>query len=135
MTLESGRSSKLSCFASAGMTAVSGFALAPLAQAWLLQKPPRIKVDGKRTQLLSLKGGARTSLRYQVTFQFRGYYQIGPLLLETGDLFGLHRRYRVVTSPVFVLVYPHVVPVSGYDVSSRRPIGEIKLVSSGARPL
>lgn len=93
----------------------------------LLQKPPRIKVDGKRTQLLSLKGGARTSLRYQVTFQFRGYYQIGPLLLETGDLFGLHRRYRVVTQPVFILVYPQVVPVSGYDVSSRRPIGEIKL--------
>ena len=25
----------------------------------------------------------------------RGYHQIGPLVLETGDLFGLHRRFRV----------------------------------------
>ncbi len=57
----------------------------------------------------------------------RGYYQIGPLVLETGDLFGLHRRYRVATEPHFLLVYPQVIPLSGYDVASRRPIGEIRL--------
>ena len=38
----------------------------------------------------------------------RGYYQIGPLVLETGDLFGLHRRYRVATEPHFLLVFPQV---------------------------
>ena len=27
-------------------------------------------------------------------------------MLETGDLFGLHRRYRVLTEPHFLLVYP-----------------------------
>ena len=57
----------------------------------------------------------------------RGYYQIGPLVLETGDLFGLHRRYRVATEPHFLLVYPEVVPLEGYDIASRRPIGEIRL--------
>ena len=93
----------------------------------LLQKPPRIKLSGKRTRLFTLKGGERTSLLYQVTFLMRGYYQIGPTLLESGDLFGLHRRFRVVTEPVFVLVYPRVVPLTGYDISSRRPIGEIRL--------
>ncbi len=29
----------------------------------------------------------------------RGYYQLGPLLAETGDVFGLHRRFRVMTEP------------------------------------
>ncbi len=57
----------------------------------------------------------------------RGYYQIGPLVLETGDLFGLHRRFRIVTEPVYIMVYPKVVPLSGYDLASRRPIGEIRL--------
>jgi len=47
---------------------------------------------------------------YQLECVRRGYYQLGPLILETGDLFGLHRRYRVVTSPHFLLVYPSVVP-------------------------
>ncbi|HSG71113.1 MAG TPA: DUF58 domain-containing protein, partial [Planctomycetaceae bacterium] len=93
----------------------------------LLQKPPRLKVSGKRTQLLTLKGRAQTVLRYEVTLEMRGYYQIGPMLLETGDLFGLHRRYRIVTEPIFILVRPQVVPLTGYDISSRRPIGEIRL--------
>jgi len=57
----------------------------------------------------------------------RGYYQFGPGLLESGDLFGLHRRFRVETSPAFVLVYPRVVPITGFDIASRRPIGEVRL--------
>ena len=57
----------------------------------------------------------------------RGYYQIGPLVLETGDLFGLHRRYRVATEPHFLLVCPQVLPLAGYDIASRRPIGEVRM--------
>lgn len=93
----------------------------------LLQKPPRIKIDGKRTHLITLRGGGRKVIKYNVRFNFRGYYQFGPMLLESGDLFGLHRRYRVATEPEFILVYPKVIPVASYDISSRRPIGEIKL--------
>ncbi len=37
-------------------------------------------MDAARTQLECLQ---------------RGYFQIGPLVLESGDLFGLHRRFRV----------------------------------------
>jgi uncharacterized protein (DUF58 family) len=49
------------------------------------------------------------------------------LVLETGDLFGLHRRYGVAAQPHFLLVYPEVVPLEGYDVASRRPIGEVRM--------
>jgi uncharacterized protein (DUF58 family) len=42
-------------------------------------------------------------------------------------LFGLHRRFRVDTAPHFLLVYPQVVPLSGYELASRRPIGEIRM--------
>lgn len=93
----------------------------------LISKPPRIKLHGKRTQLLSIKGGGHESLLYQITFLTHGYFQIGPTLVESGDLFGLHRHYRIATEPVYILVYPKVIPVAGYDVSSRRPVGEIKL--------
>jgi uncharacterized protein (DUF58 family) len=57
----------------------------------------------------------------------RGYYQIGPLLLESGDLFGLHRRFRLETKPHFVLVFPKILPLQGYELASRRPIGEVRL--------
>jgi uncharacterized protein (DUF58 family) len=70
----------------------------------------------------------KTTLRYQVRCRMRGYYQLGPLVLESGDLFGLHRRYRVETEPHFLLVYPRVVPLQGYELASRRPIGDVRLV-------
>ena len=91
-------------------------------------KPKRIRLHGKRHSLISLRGKAKKSLRYQITFDMRGYYQLGPLLVESGDLFGLHRRYRVLTDPVYVLVLPKLIPLTGYDFASRRPIGEVRLV-------
>jgi uncharacterized protein (DUF58 family) len=93
----------------------------------LVQRPPRIRVIGRRLLIAMLRPGGRKSLMYQVEFLMRGYYQIGPVILETGDLFGLHRRYRVATEPHFVLVYPKLVPLEGYDLASRRPVGEIRL--------
>lgn len=93
----------------------------------LAQKPPRVKMDGRRIALVQIRSGKTQSLLYQMTFLMRGYYQVGPLLMESGDLFGLHRRYKVVTEPHFILVYPKVVPIAGYDFASRRPIGEIRM--------
>jgi uncharacterized protein (DUF58 family) len=78
-------------------------------------------------QLRLIRPGGDFVLRYKLHLKLRGYYQIGPLVLETGDLFGLHRRYRVATEPHYLLVYPRVVPLEGYDITSRRPIGEVKL--------
>src|SRR5262249_14793153 len=93
----------------------------------LIFKPPNLGVDGRRLQLTMLKSRGQSAIFYQLQCNRRGYYQVGPLVLETGDVFGLHRRYRVATEPHFLLVYPQVVPLSGYDVASRRPIGEIRM--------
>ncbi len=94
----------------------------------LQQRPPRLRVKGKRLQIRTLRAGQETTLRYKVECSMRGFYQVGPLVLESGDLFGLHRRYRVVAPPAYVLVYPRVVPLLGYDIASRRPIGDVRLV-------
>lgn len=93
----------------------------------LIHNPPNLAVEGRRVQLAMLKAGGRQLLTYQLRCNRRGYYQLGPLVLETGDLFGLHRRYRVATKPHFLLVLPQVIPLAGYDVSSKRPIGEVKM--------
>ncbi len=93
----------------------------------LRQRPARLKVQGKALSVARLKARGDNTLTYEVEFLMRGYYQFGPLLLESGDLFGLHRRYRVVTAPHYVLVYPKLVPLEGYDIASRRPIGEVRL--------
>ena len=93
----------------------------------LMYVPPRLQVSGRRVSLMMLNGHAKKNLLYQLTPTRRGYYQLGPLVLETGDLFGLHRRYRVATDPHFLLVLPKVIPLAGYEVSSKRPIGEVRM--------
>jgi uncharacterized protein (DUF58 family) len=89
---------------------------------------PRLKIKGKRLQICMLRGGGEMMVKYQIECLARGYYQIGPLVLENGDLFGLHRRFRVETEPAFLLVYPRIVQLTGYDLESRRPIGDVLLI-------
>jgi uncharacterized repeat protein (TIGR01451 family) len=93
----------------------------------LRQKPPRLTLDGRRFRISTLLGKSQMVVKYTIECQMRGFYQIGPLLMESGDLFGLHRRHRVETEPVFLIVYPKVIPLSGYDIASRRPIGDVRL--------
>lgn len=93
----------------------------------LTQQPPRLSVSGDRLRLTRLGARSEETLQYTVNFLMRGYYQIGPLFLESGDLFGLHRRYRVATEPHFVSVLPRVVPLEGYDLASRHPVGEVRM--------
>jgi len=91
------------------------------------QKSARLSVKGKRLQVVSLGPHKLKTFKYSVTFQMRGYYPLGPTLLETGDVFGLHRRHRVVGTPVYVMVYPKIVPLPKYDFASARPVGEVRL--------
>jgi uncharacterized protein (DUF58 family) len=93
----------------------------------LIHRPPQLAVVGRRLQLISFRGKARKTILYQLKCNCRGYYQIGPLIAETGDVFGLYRRYRVLSEPSFLLAYPEVVPLEGFEIASRRPIGEVRM--------
>ncbi|MBM3982230.1 MAG: DUF58 domain-containing protein [Planctomycetes bacterium] len=93
----------------------------------LKARTARLSVKGKRVHVVALRGKQTKTIKYTVTFAMRGYYPLGPALLETGDVFGLHRRHRVVGAPVYVMVYPKVVALPKYDFASERPIGEVRL--------
>jgi uncharacterized protein (DUF58 family) len=99
-----------------------------LPRSALNLRSPRLRIKGKRLQLRMIPAAGEVVLDYQLHCLMRGYYQIGPLLMESGDLFGLHRRYRADTEPHFLLVYPKVVPLVGYDLASRRPIGDVRIM-------
>jgi uncharacterized protein (DUF58 family) len=109
----------------------------------ITERPLRIKVKRRRFGIARLPANGEITAMYQLNFLMRGYYQLGPLLIESGDLFGLHRRYRVISEPHFILIYPKVVELKGYDIASRRPIGEVRIMHrlfedptriSGVRP-
>lgn len=93
----------------------------------LIHSPPALDVNGQRLQLVTLSREGQRTIMYQLQCNCRGYFQIGPLVAETGDVFGLYRRFRVLSEPSFLLVLPEVVPLEGFDIASRRPIGEVRM--------
>ncbi|OYP28844.1 DUF58 domain-containing protein [Rhodopirellula sp. MGV] len=92
-----------------------------------IHDPPTLKVTGERVQVLLLWPNQTRDLEYTVKCNRRGYFQIGPTVLETGDVMGLYRRFRVGTEPQYITVLPKVLPLEGYDIASPRPMGEIRM--------
>ncbi|MCC9602917.1 DUF58 domain-containing protein [Stieleria sp. JC731] len=92
-----------------------------------IHDPPTLAIEGDRLRVMLLWPGQTKTLDYQVRCNRRGYFQIGPTVLETGDVMGLYRRYRVGTEPQYVTVLPKIIPLEGYDIASPRPMGEIRM--------
>ncbi|MFN6301304.1 MAG: DUF58 domain-containing protein [Planctomycetota bacterium] len=78
-------------------------------------------------QLFSFSPKRTILHRYALQTQRRGYYQLGPTLLETGDLLGLHRSFRIANQPSYLTVLPKLTVLEGIEISSRRPMGEMKV--------
>lgn len=93
----------------------------------LVGPPPALKVDGGRIRICSVPAKSSRVLSYAITALRRGYYQIGPTIAETGDLLGLHRRFRALETTDYLLVLPRLIPLASYDIASRRPIGEVNV--------
>jgi uncharacterized protein (DUF58 family) len=92
-----------------------------------IHNPPALQITGRRLGVFLMWPGESRQLSYSIQCNRRGYYQIGPTVLETGDLMGLFRRYRVGTKPQYITVLPPTVELDHYDIASRRPVGEIRM--------
>lgn len=111
-----------------GQLPVPWFLLEDLLQkSAMMFRPPSLQVRGRRLFLATMRGNSTKKFFYQIQCNRRGYYQIGPAVIETGDLFGLHRKFKVGAAPNYLMVLPEVVPLDGFDIASRRPIGEIRM--------
>jgi len=102
----------------------------PLPIPWMLIEdslPKRLPVEGESARFLVLRPFGDARLEYTVTMTHRGYHQIGPVVLESGDLFGFVRRFRAARAAHYVTVPPDVVPILKYDIATRRPIGEVRV--------
>jgi len=95
---------------------------------WLIIEdviPERLEAEGERALALLMLPFGRRSMKYRVNCRYRGYHQIGPTVLESGDFFGLVRRFRTGSDRNFITVYPKVVPIGHWGIRTRRPIGEV----------
>ncbi len=92
---------------------------------WLeLSESIPLPLQSGRFQRQALSLGAREEWHhtYNLGCRRRGYYHVGPLTVQTGDLLGLEGRaqLRVEASPM--IVYPRVVPLTDLGLPTRSPL-------------
>jgi len=93
----------------------------------LIQVPARLRLSERRLHLARLKPGETMVFDQKIECLVRGYYRFGPVLVESGDLFGFHRICRIHGEPQFLTVFPRAEPLRDFDFSSRKRLGEVRI--------
>lgn len=90
-------------------------------------------------EVFSLGSKQAIEFTYQVAARKRGYYQIGPLRLTTGDLFGIRPEHHALLPAEYVTIYPRIISLADLGLPSRLPFGTIasqqRLFEDPARPM
>lgn len=90
-------------------------------------------------QVVALRRKETAEFQYSVIARRRGYYQLGPLRLTTGDLFGIYPELIAFLPADHLTVYPRITPLTQLGLPSRLPFGTIashqRLFEDPARPM
>lgn len=74
--------------------------------------------------LYSLRWYEKVRRRYRLKGVQRGAFELGPVLISSGDLFGFRLRRREIACPQTVLVYPKIVSLEELGLLPAKPLGE-----------
>ncbi|WP_420627535.1 DUF58 domain-containing protein [Candidatus Leptofilum sp.] len=90
-------------------------------------------------QVVSLSRDEKAEFQYAIIARRRGYYQLGPLRLTTGDLFGIYPEQVAFLPADHLTIYPRITPLTQLGLPSRLPFGTIashqRLFEDPARPM
>lgn len=72
--------------------------------------------------VVSLGAREHSDLHYTLHCHKRGYYWLGPLRVQTGDVLGLEAFRGMEAPPNSLIVYPRVVPLQRLGLPTRSPL-------------
>lgn len=72
-------------------------------------------------QVISLHGKEKRTITYTLKATRRGYYQVGPLNLTSGDLLGITRSQTTQLEAGTLIVYPKVVSMADLKLPTHSP--------------
>jgi uncharacterized protein (DUF58 family) len=99
-----------------------------LPLAWLQiqeQVPLDLKEASEYNKIVTVASRSTLEHDYQLYCKKRGYYNVGPLHLRTGDLFGFVNGARQENNAVALTVYPQVLSLEKLGLPSRSPFGTL----------
>jgi uncharacterized protein (DUF58 family) len=84
--------------------------------------PPELRSPPFHHEVISLGSHERYRARYTLGCQKRGYYPVGPLAVQAGDLLGITARSKREVDPQHIIVYPRVVPLHELGLPTHSPL-------------
>jgi uncharacterized protein (DUF58 family) len=83
--------------------------------------PVQLGAPAGYRQVCGLKPRERRRFQYTLRCRKRGYYAVGPLSMETGDLLGFTKLGHMQLPLERIVVYPKVVPLQALGLPTRSP--------------
>jgi len=96
-------------------------ALAPVERPL---SPSSLPTRGTLSHLMSLRWYERVSLDYHLHCTKRGFYFFGPVVLRSGDIFGIFESSGRLPHMDRLIVYPRVLPLPELGFPGKEPLGE-----------
>ncbi len=75
----------------------------------------------------TLSGFERVTRTAVLHFPTRGYYQLGPVTYESGDLFTLFTIEKTFRALEQIVVYPQIWPLEELGLPAKEPFGDIRV--------
>ncbi len=86
--------------------------------------PTHLPDQGLLTNVFSLRWYERARRQYTLKFRKRGKYKIGPVRMESGDLFGIFERSKEQGPVELLTVFPDLVPFEDLGLPADDPFGD-----------
>lgn len=86
--------------------------------------PSHIEGIGFLVNLFSLRWFERIHRTYTLLFRKRGVYPVGPVLLESGDLFGMYEKRLETGAAEYITVFPQTLPPASLSLQAEDPFGD-----------
>lgn len=90
------------------------------------------ELTGKFTlqNIYTMQSHERVERKAVLHFPSRGYYKIGPVTVESGDIFTLFTREQKYKYIDTLVVYPQIWPLEELGLPPKEPFGEVKVLNS-----
>jgi uncharacterized protein (DUF58 family) len=86
--------------------------------------PTHLPDQGLLTNVFSLRWYERARRQYTLKFRKRGIFPVGPVRLESGDLFGIYERSEHQEPVELLTVFPELIPFDELGLPADDPFGD-----------
>ncbi|MBG0787751.1 MAG: DUF58 domain-containing protein [Anaerolineaceae bacterium] len=88
--------------------------------------PVNLRAGRDIKEVFSLGLRSKKTIQYEINAFKRGYYPIGPLIVESGDPLGLTKPSQISIPESNLTIYPRIVDLATLGLPSRSPFGTIR---------